>query len=137
MRVYLVEVAVYYYFSIYKHIMKKFISSVIAFSMPALALAQQLQTGTDASDILTKISSFMRAIIPVLITLGIIYFIWGVLSYVLGKSDEAKKEGRDRMIYGIIGLFVIISIWGLVNVLSSTFGIQQGGTLTPAQIPGV
>ncbi len=116
--------------------MKKFISSVVAFTMPVLAFAQFQPQTTDASSILTTIATFMKAIIPVLITLGIIYFIWGVLSYVLGKSDDAKKEGRDRMIYGIIGLFVIISIWGLVNILNSTFGIQQGGTLSPTQIPG-
>ena len=37
----------------------------------------------------------------------------------------AKKKGRDRVIYGIIGLAVIIAMWGLVKILTDTFGLTQ------------
>lgn len=116
--------------------MKKTAASVIGFFAPALAFAQIIPQSPGLSGILNTVKSFMSAIIPVLITLGIIYFIWGVLEYVLGKSDDAKKEGRNRMIWGIVGLFAIVSVWGLVALLNSTFGIQQGGVLNQQQIPG-
>lgn len=112
--------------------MKKTIISIGVWSLPALAFAQ-----ANAYSILSTIRGILNVVIPILITLGIIYFIWGVIEYVISKTEEAKKEGRDKMIYGIIGLFVIISIWGLVGILSNTFGIQAGGSLTPSQIPGV
>ena len=67
--------------------------------------------------ILTKISRLFNAIIPVLVALGVVYFVWGVVQYVIQDSEEAKKKGRDHMIYGIIGLAVIVSLWGLVYVL--------------------
>lgn len=77
--------------------------------------------------VLGLIQKVLNTIIPIIMTLGLIYFIWGVISYTTGKSDDAKKEGRDRMIYGIIGLFVIVSVWGLVNILQNTFGVSGGG----------
>ncbi len=71
---------------------------------------------------LCKIGDILNAIVPILIALGIVYFVWGVVSYVIASDEEAKTTGRDRMIFGIIGLAVIIAVWGLVHVLTATFG---------------
>jgi hypothetical protein len=60
-----------------------------------------------------------------LVALGVVYFIWGVVQYFIGDSEEAKKKGKDRIIYGIIGLAVIISMWGLVNVVVTTFNLNS------------
>ncbi|KKS04695.1 MAG: hypothetical protein UU82_C0010G0020 [Candidatus Nomurabacteria bacterium GW2011_GWC2_41_8] len=83
--------------------------------------------------ILYNISKLLNLIIPVLLSLGVVYFVWGVVRYVIGDSEEAKKKGRDRMIYGIIGLTVITSLWGLVNIVVETFGI--GGASAPSLEP--
>ena len=59
-------------------------------------------------------------------SLAVAAFVWGVVQYVINSDDEAKKsKGRDFMIWGIIGLTVMVSVWGLVKVVSSTFGIQN------------
>ncbi len=68
----------------------------------------------------------MDSLLPLLIGLGVLYFIWGVVQYFIGDSEEAKKTGKDRIIYGIIGLAIIVSIWGLVNVVVKTFGLDSG-----------
>ena len=75
--------------------------------------------------VLCKLSEIFRAVIPVLIALGVIYFVWGVITYVIADSEEAKKKGRDTIIFGIIGLAVIISVWGLVYLITATFGIDN------------
>ncbi len=98
--------------------------------MLAFAQANQPQCGTPGSDIgyiICKIGALLNTVIPILITLGVIYFIWGVISYVVAGDEEAKTAGRDKMIFGIIGLVVIIGMWGLVGIVSRTFGIGQGG----------
>ena len=46
--------------------------------------------------------------------------------YFISSDEEAKKKGRDRIIYGIIGLVVIIAIWGLVGVVRNSFGLNSG-----------
>ncbi|MEK7569645.1 MAG: hypothetical protein AAB500_02025 [Patescibacteria group bacterium] len=77
------------------------------------------------SGVICRISDVLGALLPFLVALGVIYFVWGVVQYFIGDSDEAKKKGRDRIIYGLIGLAIIISVWGLVYILQDTFGLTQ------------
>ncbi len=74
-----------------------------------------------------KIGDILRMIVPLLISLGVVYFVWGVITYVIASDEEAKKSGRDRIIYGIIGLAVIVAVWGLVGILTSTFEVDNAG----------
>ncbi|OGJ02207.1 hypothetical protein A3G98_02135 [Candidatus Nomurabacteria bacterium RIFCSPLOWO2_12_FULL_37_8] len=102
---------------------------------PVVAFAQQTggtpavcQSGTSITTvqgILCKIGDILSAVVPILIALGVIYFVWGVVTYVIASDEEAKKSGRDRIIYGIIGLAVIIAVWGLVAILRNTFGLSN------------
>lgn len=75
--------------------------------------------------IFCKVHELLSAVVPVLLALGIVFFVWGVVRYVIGDSEEAKKKGRDTMIFGIIGLAVIISVWGIVYIITTTFGIEE------------
>lgn len=66
------------------------------------------------------------SIIPLIFALAIASFIWGVVQYVINSDEEAKKEkGRDFMIWGIIALTVMVSMWGLVRVVGNTFNIDS------------
>ena len=73
---------------------------------------------------LFKIQQVLNSVLPVLIALGVIYFVWGVVQYVINDSEEAKKKGKDRMIFGIIGLAIILSLWGLVYIIVDTFNLD-------------
>jgi len=114
------------------------LSGIVLGVAPVVALAQgvqiagtktvcgvgTLQAGT-INGLLCKVSQILGAVVPVLIALGVVYFVWGVVSYMIGGDEEAKKKGRDKIIYGIIGLAVIIGVWGLVNILTRTFGVDN------------
>ncbi|OGI92188.1 hypothetical protein A2933_01300 [Candidatus Nomurabacteria bacterium RIFCSPLOWO2_01_FULL_46_18] len=99
--------------------------------MPVLASAQVtgefigcagIPLGT-LEGILCKVGDILNLIVPILIALAVVIFIWGVITYVVGGDEEAKKKGRQRMIWGIIGIAVIVALWGLVRVLTNTFGV--------------
>lgn len=110
---------------------------------PLLALAQVGITGatsacTNAQNInaiLCKIGQILNAIVPLLIALGVVYFVWGVISFVIAGDEEAKTKGRDRMIFGIIGLAVIIGLWGLVKIVTNTFGLNNTTTIELPTVP--
>jgi hypothetical protein len=70
-----------------------------------------------------KVQQLLNQIIPLLVALGVVYFIWGVVQYVIGGGEEAKKKGRDHIIYGLIGLAIIISLAGIINITVTTFGL--------------
>ncbi|MBI3888810.1 hypothetical protein HY311_03395 [Candidatus Nomurabacteria bacterium] len=105
-----------------KNLLKFITILLLAVFVPFIASAQ----ATGLTDVITKISDLFKAILPVLVAFGVLYFIWGMVQYFIADGEEAKKNGRDRIIYGIIGLAVIVSIWGLVAILNQTFGL--GGT---------
>lgn len=68
-----------------------------------------------------------KSIIPLIFALAIAMFVWGVVQYVINSSEEAKKDkGRQFMIWGIIAITVMVSVWGLVSVLGNTFGLNTG-----------
>ena len=70
------------------------------------------------------------SIIPLLISVALVVFIIGVVKFIANADNEEKRtEGRQFIIWGIVGLFVIVSVWGLVAVLQNTF--FDGGLVVP------
>lgn len=67
-------------------------------------------------------------VVPLIFGLAFAVFIWGVVSYFfLHGDDETKRtEGRQFILWGIIGMVVLFSVWGLVNLMLSTLGIAPG-----------
>lgn len=66
------------------------------------------------------------AVVPFLIALSFLVFIWGVVNtFFFHADDETKrKEGRQFVFWGILGMVVLFSIWGFVNLALSTLGIS-------------
>lgn len=110
--------------------MKKISLIVLGFFVPVLAFAQ-----TTIGSIISDISEIISFLIPIAITAGVLYFIWGVIKYITAKDEEKQTEARSTMISGIIGLFVIISVWGLVRVIQNTFNIDNSGGVYETDIP--
>lgn len=117
------------------------LSSLVLGFAPFVALAQggvarcsNVQLGTIQA-IICKIGDILNTIIPILVVLGVVYFVFGVVTYVISDDEEAKKKGRDRMIYGIIGLVVIVALWGLVGIVTRTFDLSGSSNVTIPTIP--
>jgi len=96
-----------------------------------------------ASTITGIINAAKNKVLVPLITLLIIsatvIFIWGIIKYISAASDSKKiGEARQFMLWGIIGLFVIVAMWGLVKIIQTTFDIGTGSENTvpePDNIP--
>ncbi len=102
--------------------MKKFFSAAAAgslFVLPFVALAGN----DDLVDVFEKLGELVSVLTPVIVAVALLGFFWGLAMYVLNFSgeDKDKKKGRDMMVYGVIVLFVMVSVWGLVQVLQNTF----------------
>lgn len=95
-----------------------------ALLLPFFAYAQEVST------ILTEISSILNTVIPILMILATLIFLWGIIQYITAAGDEEKIKGAKwYIIWGLIALFVMVSVWGLVQVLTNTFDI--GRPVTP------
>lgn len=108
---------------------KKFIPIGLTL-MPFVAMAKTI------NGLILDFMNIIDTIIPLLIAIGVVIFLIGVVKYISAGGDaEKREEGRNMMIYGIIGLFVMIAFWGLVNVLLDTFNLQTNIPTTPRFTP--
>src|SRR3989338_4129162 len=69
-------------------------------------------------------------LVPVIIGLTLIIFLWGLARFIWAGGDEEKiKSGKSLMFWGIVGLFVMVSVWGIINILYGSF--FSGGIRLP------
>jgi hypothetical protein len=101
--------------------MKKLIVSVLTF-LPAVSFAQTL---TNIDDVASKATRIGNLVIEIAISLAVIWIIINVIKYLIAGGDEDRAAGGKAILYGVIGLFVILSIWGLVAILTNSFIIIQ------------
>jgi len=100
-----------------------------AFAVPLVSLAAVNNLSDAGSFIINTINNVL---VPVLFAVAFIVFLWGAFyTFILGaSSEEVKEKGKNLMLWGLIGFFVMVSIWGLVNILTGTvsFGNTTGVT---------
>lgn len=104
--------------------MKKILIPVL--SLAGFAPLVALAIDTDARYILFTIGNLLGYVTPILVTLAVIYFIWTVITYTM--ADEKKKaDAKKNIVPALIGLFLIVSFWGILSVVANTFkvGPQQ------------
>ena len=81
--------------------------------------------------LLANILTFVNnIIIPFIIGIGFLVFVWGMFQFFIagGSNDEAKEKGKSLMIYATLGFVLIIVFWGIVNLLTSSTGLDNGNT---------
>lgn len=97
-------------------------------SMPLLALAQG---ASDLGGLINTIGELLNDVVPILLLLATVVFIWGVIMFITAGADEEKRgNARNLMIYGVIALAVILAVWGLARILIATFVGTSGGQPT-------
>lgn len=124
------------------------VSTILALMSPFIALAQTSgSTGdvpvlheaatTQVDSWFNAASSWIATIAILLIAIAVVIFFWGIIQYVMAGADEEKRaSGRNLIIYGIIGIFIMVALWGLIYVVGGTLGVNIGGGTATPDIPG-
>jgi len=103
---------------------KKIIILCVVF-FPAIVFA-----AGNIQSILITIGDLIGIATPIVVALALLFFFYGLTKYILNAGDEEKKkDGRSIMIWGVVALFVIVSVWGLVRVIGNTFNIDREQTI--------
>ncbi len=97
--------------------------------LPFVALAQAPASEVSLGGLLTKFtSSLVNPAVGILMTLALVAFFWGLVKYIY-SAGSGKDEGKMIMVWGVVALFVMVSVWGLVKLISNTiFGGESYGS---------
>ena len=78
----------------------------------------------DYKELLKKIlDNIVNPIITLMVAVAVLYFLWGVFEFVRNaESSEERKKGGLHMLWGAIGLFIMISAYGVLNLILGTIG---------------
>ncbi len=87
-------------------------------------------------NILHSMTCFLQnMILPLLFLMALAFFVWGVVKYISNTDSNEREEGQQFMVWGVIALAVMFSLWGLVNLLGVTFHIQGVTPTVPITRP--
>ena len=87
----------------------------------------------------------INPLIGLLFALAIVYFLYGVLEFFLNQENEEKKtSSKSHMLWGVIGITIMLGVWTILNLMLSTLNISpneinpEKGTvqLAPYNPPG-
>lgn len=78
--------------------------------------------------LIKDIDGLIQDLVIVVIGLAMLFFFWNMGQVILKSGDpKAREESRNRMVWGVIAIFVMFSIWGIVYWIGDNLGIEVGG----------
>lgn len=103
--------------------------AVLALPLVSLAQTSVTNLSTAGNFIINTINNIL---VPVLFAVAFIFFLYGAFqAFIVGaNNDEAKEKGKNLMLYGLIGFFVMVSVWGLVNIFTGSVSLNNAAPTT-------
>jgi hypothetical protein len=125
-----------------KHMLNKISSKIFIYITPVFlfALIPSISFGSAVNfgyleGAVMSLGRVIDVLVPVLVALALALFIWGLVIFITqSDNDQGRAAGKQKMIWGIIALFVIVSVWGLVNLLQQLTGVGAGAVVAPVSI---
>ena len=105
-------------------------AAVAALALPVAAFAETPDT-SNVTLIVQNIQNVLNIVITIVFILAIVVFGWGVVKYVTAANNpEKEKEARSFLWWGVIGIFVLAAVFGLVQFVAKYFGVGRNqGTI--------
>ena len=86
-------------------------------------------------DIVDYLGIIIETAIPVAFGGAILAFFFGLARFIFSAGDELKrKEGKSIMIWGLVALFVMTSVFGIIRLFQSTLETESNRPLQPPVI---
>ena len=87
-------------------------------------------TSMKLSDLIGKIAGYFNLALYLMMGFAVVMFVWNIVFYFIQPAQVKKAEAATYVMWSTIGFFVILSLWGLVNILINTFDLGTGSPST-------
>lgn len=109
--------------------MKKYTNILYTLSAFALLIPQVSFAAFDKiKGLLKDFKALLDLVVPIVFGLAIIFFFYGLAQFIRSVSEKTIEEGKNKMKWGVIALFVMFSIWGIIKYIGDSVGISTGVT---------
>lgn len=94
-------------------------------TFPLFAQAASSFVGGGIRTLILSIGRIIYLLIPISVAVALLAFFWGLAQSINHSRDggDGYKEGKEIAIWGLVALFVMVSIWGLVAFIQQNLGI--------------
>ena len=115
--------------------MKKFIILTGLILLPSITLAVDFNlAGSTFKEIILYVVGIVNSTIPILVSVAFIVFFWGLSKFIIGAdNDQEVKKGKEFMLWGILALFILISVRTILGLMSNEFDF--GSTVKTPFLP--
>ena len=70
----------------------------------------------------------LNPIIMLAFAVALLIFFWGIFQFINSQTaDDKREEGKRKIFYGLFGMFIMVSAYGLIRLVLGTFGISPSG----------
>src|SRR3989338_5368181 len=101
--------------------MRKYILLILCVALlaPSLALGPEGGEVSDFASLISRLTTYLGLLVPVLFGIALVLFIWSLVLY-LTKAGENQAEIRQTILWGVITLAVMSGVWGLVKIVQNS-----------------
>jgi len=115
--------------------MKRTLFAMALFAAPMLTFAADLG---NIQDLIESVGNIVDVALPIVVGIALLAFFWGLAKFIFAAGNEEKKdEGKNIMIWGAVAIFVMVSIFGIVEFIGNALDIDQGGSFQPVDVQGL
>jgi hypothetical protein len=82
------------------------------------------------TELLGKINQYiLNPVIMLAFAVAMLVLFWGIFQFIASETSDAKREaGKNKILYGLVGMFVMLTAKGIIKLILGTFGISNAGT---------
>lgn len=88
------------------------------------------------SSLIGAAAKIIGALVPILVTLALVVFFWGLVRYLWDSKGDVGylEKNKKLMMWGLITLFVMVSVWGIIQLMQTALGIDENAQGRAPQI---
>ncbi len=110
---------------------KKISVILILIFLPALSFAEEGGIG----DVLATLQELLGSLYLIILALVGIVFAWSLFNFIFKADKDEKGKSKTTLIWSLIAMFLLVSVWGIVHILQESLGIDDHLTPKAPMLP--
>lgn len=105
--------------------MRAFSAALAAAALFSPLAASAQQGAVVAGNLIDRIVTYIiDPIILLIFAAGFFLFVWGLVQFIWKLDEGAQNDGKQHMLWGIIGMMIMVSVYGIITLIDETFDLN-------------